>query len=350
MKNNLAKLAVASALIFSIAMPVFAATPAELIAQLQAQLAALTAQITALRAAQNQVAQTQQEVRGTLKLIGQVKEGSSGDQIKILQALLAADPEIFPEGMITGFFGRLTREAVKRFQKKHGLEQVGHVGPRTLEKLNKELEKNKLTQEDDDNDDDNDGNRREKKFCVPPGHLIAPGWLKKIEREGDDRKGGNNGLGNIRDIRLVMPCRNASSTPPVVTPTPTPTPTATVTPTPTATPTPTPTPTATPTPTPTPTDTTAPVISAVTSSAITQVSAHVSWTTNEQATSRVWYGTVTPLATSTALTVSDAASITAHEFVLSTLSASTTYYYMVSSTDPSANTANSAEFSFSTTQ
>ena len=341
MRKNLAKIAVASALILGVAMPVFAATPAELIAQLQAQLATLTTQLQALRTAQQQVVQTQQDIRGTLKLLGQLREGMTGEQVTLLQTALAADSTVYPEGLVTGFYGKLTAKAVRMFQKKHGFEQVGNVGPKTLKKLNEFLDGNPVAQEEDDDDDDNDGDRHEKKFCVPPGHLIAPGWLRKIEREGNDRRGGGHGLGNIRDINIVMPCKNASSTPPVVTTTPTPTPTATPTPTPTATP----TPVATPTP-----DVTAPVISAVTSSAITQVSAHVSWTTDEAATSRVWYGTATPLATSTALTVSDAASITAHEFVLSTLSASTTYYYIVSSTDAAGNMANSNENSFTTTQ
>src|SRR3989338_1551526 len=331
MKNNLVKLAVASVLTASMLLPMFAgaATVDELIATLQQQIATLKAQLDALRQAQQAVQTTQQSVAGTIKLIVQLNEGSSVDQVKLLQTLLAADPTLFPEGLITGFYGRLTALAVKRFQKKFGIEQVGRVGPKTLEKLNKELLKHNLKEEDDEDDDDNDGDRHEKKFCIPSGHLIAPGWLKKIEREGNDRRGGEHGMGNIRDITIVMPCKNASSTPPAATPTPTPTPTPTATPT---------------------LDTTAPVISTVTSSAITSVSAHISWTTNEAATSRAWYGTVTPLATSTALTISDAATITAHEFVLSTLSASTTYYYIVSSADAAGNTANSSENSFTTTQ
>lgn len=332
MKNNFAKMAVASALALSVAMPVFAATPAELIAQLQAQMAALNAQLTALKAAQQQVVSTAQDVRGTLKLLKQMREGMTGEEVTLLQTILAADTDVYPEGMITGYYGRLTSKAVRMFQKKHGFEQVGHVGPKTLEKLNKELSKHDLRKEDDDDDEDEDDDRKEKKFCIPPGHLIAPGWLKKIEREGDNRKGGERGLGNIRDLSIGV-CKNATSTPPIVTPTPT------------ATPTPTPTPTATPTP-----DTTAPVISAINVSAITQTSATVAWTTNEAATSRIWYALGTPLATSTALTMSDAATVTAHAFVLPSLTASTTYYYMVSSTDSAGNVGNSAEASFNTAQ
>ena len=91
MRKNLAKIAVASALILGVAMPVFAATPAELIAQLQAQLATLTTQLQALRTAQQQVVQTQQDIRGTLKLLGQLREGMTGEQVTLLQTALAAD-------------------------------------------------------------------------------------------------------------------------------------------------------------------------------------------------------------------------------------------------------------------
>ncbi|MBI2096892.1 MAG: peptidoglycan-binding protein [Candidatus Sungbacteria bacterium] len=39
-------------------------------------------------------------------------------------------------GPVTGNFLALTREAVKRFQKKYGLDQVGNIGPLTRKKLN----------------------------------------------------------------------------------------------------------------------------------------------------------------------------------------------------------------------
>ncbi|MDP2668313.1 MAG: peptidoglycan-binding domain-containing protein [bacterium] len=248
---NLRKIAVASALALTLALPVFAETATttsafdSLVATLQAQITSLKTQLETLRAARSSVVQSVQDVKGTLKLVRQLDEGVTSDQVRLLQTLLAADSAIYPEGILTGYYGKLTAQAVKRFQKKFGLEQVGRVGPKTLEKLNKELEKSNLKEEKDEDDDDGDNDRNDKKFCVPPGHLIAPGWLRKIEREGDDRRGGERGFGNIRNITLVMPCKSATSTPPVVTPTPTPTPTATPTPTPTATPTPTPTPTPT---------------------------------------------------------------------------------------------------------
>lgn len=49
------------------------------------------------------------------------------------------DAELYPEGIISGFFGSLTQKAVQRFQVKHGIVSsgtpgttgYGHVGPKT---------------------------------------------------------------------------------------------------------------------------------------------------------------------------------------------------------------------------
>jgi len=61
-----------------------------------------------------------------------------------LQEFLKKDPVIYPEELVTGFFGPATERAVQRFQKKHGLVSSGSpattgygaVGPKTRTKLN----------------------------------------------------------------------------------------------------------------------------------------------------------------------------------------------------------------------
>ena len=58
-----------------------------------------------------------------------------GDDIAQLQLFLLQDKEIYPEGIANGRFGPATQRAVKRFQAKYGLSQVGRVGPATLVKL-----------------------------------------------------------------------------------------------------------------------------------------------------------------------------------------------------------------------
>lgn len=61
--------------------------------------------------------------------------GGKSNDVSKLQAFLAGDKALYPEGIISGYFGQLTKAAVIRFQKKHGLPQVGRVGPMTRKKL-----------------------------------------------------------------------------------------------------------------------------------------------------------------------------------------------------------------------
>lgn len=73
-------------------------------------------------------------------------KGMKDEQIKYLQEFLAQDKEIYPEGLITGYFGNLTEKAVQRFQKKYGIvkegdEGFGTVGLKTRAKLNELLAK-----------------------------------------------------------------------------------------------------------------------------------------------------------------------------------------------------------------
>lgn len=61
--------------------------------------------------------------------------GMSGNDVRALQTFLAKDSELYPEGKVTGFYGALTAEAMKRFQTRHGIDIVGWVGPKSLLKL-----------------------------------------------------------------------------------------------------------------------------------------------------------------------------------------------------------------------
>jgi peptidoglycan hydrolase-like protein with peptidoglycan-binding domain len=69
-------------------------------------------------------------------LTGPFAFGYQNDQVKLLQTMLAKDASIYPEALITGYYGSLTRAAVIRFQRKHDIEQTGIAGPITREKLN----------------------------------------------------------------------------------------------------------------------------------------------------------------------------------------------------------------------
>jgi len=57
--------------------------------------------------------------------------GSTNDDIRRIQALLATDSSIYPYGVASGYFGPKTQEAVRSFQARFGLDTVGVVGPST---------------------------------------------------------------------------------------------------------------------------------------------------------------------------------------------------------------------------
>ncbi|HET8581053.1 MAG TPA: peptidoglycan-binding domain-containing protein [Candidatus Paceibacterota bacterium] len=70
--------------------------------------------------------------------------GSSGGQVTELQQFLAQDPSVYPEGLVTGYYGSLTEAAVEKYQCKVGIvcsgspstTGYGQVGPRTAASVN----------------------------------------------------------------------------------------------------------------------------------------------------------------------------------------------------------------------
>ncbi len=66
----------------------------------------------------------------------QLDFGESNGDVTKLQTFLAANPSIYPQGLVTGYYGSLTVNAVKAFQNFYGLSPVGRVGPLTIAKIN----------------------------------------------------------------------------------------------------------------------------------------------------------------------------------------------------------------------
>lgn len=98
--------------------------------------------------------------------------------------------------------------------------------------------------------------------------------------------------------------------------------------------------------TPLPFDNTAPVISSVNATGITQTGATVVWATNEGSSSRVEYGTTVSYGSTTSL---DASLLTSHSQGLSGLVPATLYHYRVHSVDAFGNAAVSGDSTFTTT-
>ena len=92
-----------------------------------------------------------------------------------------------------------------------------------------------------------------------------------------------------------------------------------------------------------------PVISSIASSSVTSIGATISWFTDTLSTSNVFYATSTPVLSAPYLGTSRSLILTtSHIIPLSGLTASSTYYFLVSSTDAQGNAATSSEMNFST--
>jgi hypothetical protein len=351
---------VVAGIVASSVMPGFASAQTsleanlKLITDLTNQIKALQAQILGLQTQQKQLQATTSQT--VLEIMQNLKEGSEGDQVTLLQTLLAADAAMYPEGKVTGFFGPATRRALQRFQKANGLEQVGFVGPRTRAVLNEWINKQFKSVSDIENElDDDIADEIEDAIAsitlpalpsdpcgipsLPSGGpiRIKDGKVKLIqtgnvfiyqdgkhkivitpntyhEKDGKKKLIITPGMRIEKDgkSKIIVPCNgNGTTTPPVV-------------------------------------DTTAPVISSINSS-VTHQSATVSWITNEAANSKVYFGTTTPLNTSSAQTVSKSIFETGHSLSLTSLTAATQYYFVIETKDVKGNTATSSQGTFTTT-
>ncbi|OHA84250.1 MAG: hypothetical protein A2408_00105 [Candidatus Yonathbacteria bacterium RIFOXYC1_FULL_52_10] len=375
------------------------------IVALQARIAELQAQILEIRKQQTQL---------VLEIATTTNVGAQGDNVKLLQLYLAQDPTLYPEGLITGYFGTKTLKALERYEAKYSDDDG----------------------DDDGDDDDNDGKKNNGKgkakgkdkqrenalekinkslrngswvvvksatdpnTCIvtPPGHFVAPGYAKNFGKPisipckdlppgiqrlmngtvtppvadttaptfsqvnvgtltattaiitattseqttvraqygtttayGSTTAFGTlgttttltlSGLTPSTTYHYVLHARDAAGN------------TATTT-------------DAVFTTATTP-DTTAPVISGAAATSTTATGSSIAWTTNEPASSKLYYGTTTPLVLGTALTSFDPTFLTNHLVAVSGLTASTTYRYVIESKDASGNTATSTENSFVT--
>lgn len=82
---------------------------------------------------------------GAKTILSSLKFGDRGEQVSLLQTWLSRDSLVYPEGIVSGFFGALTQKAVIRFQEKYQQEILapwglafgnGFVGEKTKAKLN----------------------------------------------------------------------------------------------------------------------------------------------------------------------------------------------------------------------
>ena len=65
-----------------------------------------------------------------------LRVGSKGGDVSTLQKFLASNTDIYGAGLITGYFGGMTKEAVKQFQLSYDLTADGIAGLNTRNKVN----------------------------------------------------------------------------------------------------------------------------------------------------------------------------------------------------------------------
>ncbi len=120
-------------------------TQAEEIKILLEKIAFLEKQLEVLKTQLREAMGQPVEEEGGQTLTFNLRQGERGEQITILQTWLAQDPALYPEALVTGYFGRLTKAAVIRFQNKYASEVLtpwglsagtGFVGTTTRKKLN----------------------------------------------------------------------------------------------------------------------------------------------------------------------------------------------------------------------
>ncbi len=241
------------------------------------------------------------EIQQILKLTQQLWQGRRGEEVELLQEFLATDPEVYPEGLVTGYYGPLTMRAVQRFQERAGIEQVGRVGPQTLSKINELLEEGA-----------GDSGK------VPPGLLVSPGIRRLLGENsvipegqelppGIERRLGQSEEDVESDEEEEDEEEEAEEE-----------------------------------------DTVAPTISVIVVSETESNSAVISWSTDEAADSRVYYDTGSSVDADTAQTEYSSELVEEHEVELAELDSETEYFFFVVSVDEAGNEAESGTQSFTT--
>jgi len=80
-------------------------------------------------------------------LYRQLDLGARGSDVSDLQTFLSTNISIYPSGLVTGYFGQLTKAGIERFQTANGIVSAGtpastgygRVGPATMSVINQQM-------------------------------------------------------------------------------------------------------------------------------------------------------------------------------------------------------------------
>jgi len=111
----------------------------QIIEELTRQIEELKRKITSLRL-QLAMQKTYQSNPYCSVFSGDMYYGMTSPEVKCLQQFLSnLGPGIYPEGLVTGYFGPLTQAAVRRYQALQNIITTGYFGPLTRAAINKNL-------------------------------------------------------------------------------------------------------------------------------------------------------------------------------------------------------------------
>lgn len=87
-----------------------------------------------INAGEARLAELKVQLDPSLGINHTLRKSSRGNDVKLLQKFLKVYG-VYPEGLITGYFGPLTEAAVKKFQEKEAIDTVGIAGPKTRNRI-----------------------------------------------------------------------------------------------------------------------------------------------------------------------------------------------------------------------
>jgi len=72
-------------------------------------------------------------------LTKELQFGMNGSDVSSAQTFLSQDQALYPQGLVTGYFGSFTKQAVINFQLRNEIPSVGRIGPMTLPIMNLQM-------------------------------------------------------------------------------------------------------------------------------------------------------------------------------------------------------------------
>ncbi len=76
------------------------------------------------------------KIAGYTLISNELKKGAFGNEVKIVQSALSQDKTLYLAGIVSGYYGDLTQNAVINFQRKYAINQTGELDKTTLNKFN----------------------------------------------------------------------------------------------------------------------------------------------------------------------------------------------------------------------